>query len=154
MTCQLKNNLIISYVSIHLKTNTPAFFAPGETFLMLLSCDISVGKENLAQLFAESCYFLCVTTPEYSLSYWRPLQPVLFPSDVFTTLSKMSSSLTLPRKLLPSASQQSVTSTSKSNSSTVCSEVYKLNPVCSLISSSHRCLELTFFSLWGHGDDI
>lgn len=125
----------------------PASFAPGQTFLILLSCDISVWKENPAQLFAAT---FCVCNQP------KILPVLLMPSStrslpewcIYNTVSKSSSFLTLPRKLLPSASQQFVTSTSQSNSNTVCSDIYKLTPVCSLISCSHGGLKLTFFSVW------
>lgn len=38
---------------------------------------------------------MCVTRPKYSLSYWRPVQPVPCLSDVFTTLCPTSPWLSL-----------------------------------------------------------
>ena len=73
---------------------------------------------------------------------------------IYSTLSKSSPLLTVPREPLLSASQQSVTSTCRSNSNTVCSDIYKLPPICPLISSSHGCLKFTSLSLRGkQGDD-
>lgn len=43
------------------------------------------GKSSSA-LCSSPLLSVCVTSPKYSLSYWRPVQPVLCPSDVFTTL--------------------------------------------------------------------
>lgn len=134
-------------MSIHLKPNTPASFAPGQTFLILLSYGISVWKENPAQLFAAT--FCVCNQPKIPSVLLTPSSTCSLPEwCIYNAVSKSSSFLTLPRKLLPSASQQCVTSTSQSNSNTVCSDIYKLTPVCSLISSSHGGLKLTFFSQW------
>lgn len=69
---------------------------------------------------------MCVTSPKYSLSYWRPVQPVLFLNDVFTTLCPNPPPHILPchGNFFPSESQQPVTSTSRSNSNRICSSIY------------------------------
>lgn len=68
-----KNNLITTCMCLSNSNQTTSsspcsHFAPGQTFLRLFSCDISVWKENPAQLFAATCYFLCVCN-----------QPKIFP---------------------------------------------------------------------------
>lgn len=90
-------------------------FAPRQTFLITLSF-LSVRKVQLSSSQLPSTLHVC--NQAEILSYWRPVQPVLCLSDVFTTLSNFSSTLTLPRKVLPPASQRSITSTSQSNSNT------------------------------------
>lgn len=146
----MKNNHIIPCVSVYFQPNTPSFpcshFALVQTFLRLLSCDISVWKENPAQSFAATCYFLCVTSQKYSLSYWRPVQPVLCPSDVFTTLCPNPRLSLCQGKFCLLRHRQSVTSLCQSNSNTVCSDIYL---ICPMISSSHGCLEFISFRLKG-----
>lgn len=109
-----------------------------------------LGRENPAQLFAATCYFLRVCQqPKILAVLLTPSSTCSLPERcIYNTVSKSSTSLTLPRKLLPSASQQSVTSTSRSNCNTVCSDIFKLTPVCPLIRSCHGCLKVTF-SVYG-----
>ena len=139
-------------MSIHLKPNTSCFlcsnFAPGQTFLVLLSADICAwkGKILLSSLQQPATFCVCVCQqPKILAVLLTPSSTCCLPKRcIYNIASKSSTSLTLPRKLLPSASQQSVTSTSQSNSNTVCSDIFRLTPVCPLIISSHGCLKVTF----------
>ena len=130
--CLSSSNFLLSSVKLSSSSSAVTFSLEGKSCSALCS-DLLL-------------FCVCNKPKIFSLSHWRPVQPVLCPSDVFTTpCPKFSSPATRPRKLLPSASQRSVTSTSQSNSNTVCSDKYKLPPVCSLISFSHGCI--TFESL-------
>lgn len=106
------------------------------------------GRKILLSSLQQPATFCVCNRPKILPVLLTPSSTCTLPERcIYNTVSKSSTSLTLPRKLSPSASQQSVTSTSQSNSNTVCSDICKLTPVCSLISSSHGCLKLTFFSL-------
>lgn len=122
---------VLACLSTSKQTKLPSSnFAPTQTFLILLSCDISVCEESPAQLFAAPCYFLCVqparntpcpTDAQFNLFSARVMYLQHCPTPPH--LSLCQGNFCLLRL------QQSVTSTSQSNSNTVCSDIYKLTPI-------------------------
>lgn len=131
-----------SSVPIHLNPDQTSF-AVTLHFVKLSSSPSAFclsGKSNSA-LRSSLLLCMCVTSPKYSLSYWRPVQPVLCLSDVFTMLCPTSPRLSLRQGKFCLLRHSSLLLPHPNPTPTLLSsDIYQRTPICSLMSPSRGCL--------------
>lgn len=86
------------------------------------------GKSSSA-LCSSPLLSVCVTSPKYSLSYWRPVQPVLCPSDVFTTLCPTPPHLSFCQGNFCLLRHSSLLLPHPNPTPTPSADIYKLSPI-------------------------
>lgn len=120
-----------SSVPIHLNPDQTSFAVT--LHLVKLSSSPSAfclsGKSSSA-LRSSLLLCMCVTRPKYSLSYWRPVQPVLCLSDVFTTLCPTSPRLSLRQGKFCLLRHSSLLLPHPNPTPTLlCSDIYQRTPI-------------------------